>query len=210
MAESKTLELHYFDGPGRAELIRTVLKVGGYEFKDNRIAMADFGALKADPESLPNQCFGSVPIVVHGDLTLAQSGACQMYAAELALGSAKLTAAQRAKDAMVAATYADLQAAMYKCMFGDDAAKAEGAKALPATVAKLMGGLERAYPATGYLHGGDTPSLGDLALFDIVNCKFPGLKALKADLAPYTKINAMLSTLAEYAPLKAYVAERGF
>merc|ERR1712195_429792 len=78
-------ELIYFGGPGRAELTRRAFKVGEVAFTDTRHEMADWPAIKADPTSIPAQCFGSMPCIHHDDLILAQSQACAVYAAELGI-----------------------------------------------------------------------------------------------------------------------------
>jgi hypothetical protein len=102
------IELHYFNGPGRGELTRLCLAAGGKEFKDVRIEMADFGPIKADPTSIPSQCFGSMPVLKLADGTLiAQSMATQAYAAQYALGEG--TTKTRSVDLMYAGTHADLQ-----------------------------------------------------------------------------------------------------
>merc|ERR1712028_248343 len=82
------------------------------------------GPRRADLPSIPAQCFGSMPCIHHDDLILAQSQACAVYAAELGiyqqgvLGDAP--SVNRATDSMVLGAYADLQSALYACLFGSD------------------------------------------------------------------------------------------
>merc|ERR1712195_462504 len=97
------------------------------------------GPGKADLTSIPAQCFGSMPCIHHDDLILAQSQACAVYAAEL--GDAP--SVNRATDLMVLGAYADLQSALYACLFGSDESKAAGMEALPNKTAPLLAGLER-------------------------------------------------------------------
>merc|ERR1712157_403004 len=116
----------YFDGEGRGELTRLALHAGGVLFTDTRIAMGpDWQAVKNDPNSAPAKCFGSMPVIVHGEHRVAQSIATAQYAADLGINKAKPpNAYQRALDAMVLGAHADLQAAMYKCLFGTPESKA--------------------------------------------------------------------------------------
>jgi len=202
------LELVYFDGPGRGQLTRLVLTAGGIDFKDTRLDFASFGEKKADPNFIANQRFGSMPLLKHDGMVLAQSSAIATYAAELALGAANLTATQQATDQMILATYADLQSAMYGCLFGDDAAKAAGLAALPEKAAKFLGGLEKILPAENFVHGGDSPSLGDLAIFDAVCSPFPGLEALKVDLTSYPKVNAVVAKVKAFPAIAAYFEKK--
>ena len=67
-------------------------------YVDTRLSHADFGAMKADPASVPMQRFGSVPLLQHGDdFLIAQSQATATYAASLGI-SAECTPKQRAVD----------------------------------------------------------------------------------------------------------------
>ena len=74
---------------------------------------------------------------------------------------------------------------MYKCLFGSEESKANGLKALPASVEKFMSGLNDKLPESGFVHGRDIPSVADLVLFNLINSPFPGLKALKQDVSSY-------------------------
>jgi len=154
------------------------------------------------------QFFGSLPVLKHGDVEIAQSIALSQYAADLALGAK--TPAQRAKDTMILGAHADIQVAMYKCLFGDEESKAKGQAELDANTEKFLAGIERHLPASGFLHGEEKPSIGDLAIFDFVTSKFPGLKALGRDLAAFPKINALVAAVQAYPGLSAYLGARGF
>merc|ERR1719387_839048 len=81
----KPPELIYFDGPGRGNLTRMVFAAGDIKFTDTRIKQPEWPALKADPNSIPAQCFGSMPCIKHGDTILAQSEALVTYAAKLGI-----------------------------------------------------------------------------------------------------------------------------
>mmetsp|Transcript_19736 Transcript_19736/g.43920 ORF Transcript_19736/g.43920 Transcript_19736/m.43920 type:complete len:209 (-) Transcript_19736:52-678(-) len=204
-------ELIYFDGPGRGELARLAFSAGGVEFTDTRHAMADWPKILADPEALPHQFFGQMPIILHGDVKLAQSVALSNYAADIGINTkSNPTAAQRGLDNMMLGAHSDLQAAMYKVLFGSDDSKAAGKEALPAAAAKTLKGIEGAYGEGPFLYRTDGPSLGDLAVFDAVTSPFPGLKACGIDLEAYPKINKAVAAVADDANVKAYCQKRGF
>merc|ERR1712160_53018 len=168
-------ELIYFGGPGRAE-----------------------------PTSIPAQCFGSMPCIHHDDLILAQSQACAVYAAELGiyqqgvLGDAP--SVNRATDLMVLGAYADLQSALYACLFGSDESKAAGMEALPNKTAPLLAGLGRMLGRSeGVLFFSQSkPSLGDLAVYDAIKSPFPGLEALGQDTSSYEKITALVAEVGKH------------
>jgi len=203
------MELWYFDGPGRGEMTRLCFVAGGVDFKDVRIKMAEFGPIKSDPNSPPGKCFGSMPVLKLSDGTLvAQSIATAQCAAQIALGPG--TVQSRAADAMYAGAHADMQSAMYKCLFGSDESKAAGKEALPATAEKFLIAIERMLPAEGFINGGSGPTLGDLALFDVCTSPFPGLISLGVDLSPYPKLTALVSKIKEVPRIAAYCAKRGF
>lgn len=184
-------ELVYFDGPGRAELTRSAFNQGKVAFKDTRYSFAAWPDVKNDPNSAPARCFGSMPVIIHGDTLLAQSIAVAQYAADLGVNkTTPPTAQQRSLDMMVLGAHADLQAAMYSCLFGSDEAQAKGKEDLLGKVTPLLGGLERMYSGTGpFLHS-VFGSLGDLAVANAVTSPFPGLKALGVDMGPYPKLEA--------------------
>jgi glutathione S-transferase len=204
-------EFIYFDAPGRGQLTRLAFAAGDVDFVDTRFSMSDWPAIKADPKSVPAQCFGSVPCIKHGDVLLAQSEATATYAAKQGiwkdrLGQAGEQATNRATEMMVLGAHADLQAAMYKCLFGDDASKAKGKEALPKTVAPILQGLERAVERrsanTPFFFSEAGPTLADLATYDAFESPFPGLKALGVDVKPYPKLCTVVAAVAEDAMIK--------
>lgn len=206
-AQFQPVTVTYFDGPGRGEIVRLALAAGGVDFKDNRIKQSEWPEIKADPNSLPNKCFSSLPILSQGVVNIAQSQACATWAADMSLHK-KFTPLQRAKVGMFLGAHADVQSNIYKCLFGTDESKAAGKANLPAALKPLLDGLEKNLPASGFLVG--KLSLGDLAVFDLVTNPFPGLRAMGIDLAPYPKITALVDAVGKDANVKAYTAKRGF
>jgi len=204
-------ELIYFDGPGRGELIRLMLHAGGVPFHDRRVTFKEFVAMKGDPSSLPMQRFGSVPILEHNGMILAQSIAIQQYASDLAFANCNISPQRRAIDLMHAATHAEIQTAMYACLFGTADSKRKARENLPVVVDKFLGSIESTLPEDGsYIHGGDVPSLADLAIFDVCTSKFPGLFMLGEDISPYRRVVALLHKIREFEPLQKYLLARRF
>merc|ERR1711879_251789 len=110
-------------------------------------------------------------------------------------------ARNRATEVMVLGAHADIQAAMYKCLFGDEESKARSKEALPAATKATLDGLERVLgrrKSRGpYFFGESGPTLADLAVYDMVTSPFPGLKALGIDLTPYSNLNAVVDAVAK-------------
>jgi hypothetical protein len=75
---TKQLELIYFNGAGKGELVRLVLHCGEYPFTDSRISLAECAAMKADPTSPVGSRFKQAPVIVHHGMILAQSNACTL------------------------------------------------------------------------------------------------------------------------------------
>merc|ERR1712008_487325 len=120
-------ELIYFAAPGRGELARIAFAAGGVEFTDTRLTFQEWPGVKQDPESVPAKMFGSMPVIKHGNFLVAQSISISQYAADLGINAVTPPSAeQRGLDTMILGAHADLQVAMYACLFGDDESKAKG------------------------------------------------------------------------------------
>merc|ERR550525_2157951 len=104
----------------------------------------------------------------------------------------------------------DLQTIMYECMFGPEEAKEKAKEKFPGAVAAILKDVEKLLPVTGFIQGGDAPTLADLAIFDPCTSVFPGLKKLNVDLTGHPKLNALVAKVGEFEPVKKYCAERGF
>merc|ERR1711935_619807 len=199
-----SLELTYFAGPGRAQVTRHALKVGEVEFTDTRLEQADWPAVKMDPTSVPGQLFGSMPCIKNGDTMIAQSQACAVYAAELGIYTQGVlgdnAAANRATDVMVLGAHADLQAALYGCLFGSEESKAAAGEGLVAKGTPILQGLERVLERKttegAFFFSQSKPSLADLCMYDNVKSPFPGLTALGVDMSAFPKLNAVVDAVA--------------
>jgi len=207
-------ELTYFDGPGRGQLTRLAFAVGGVEFIDTRIAQGDWPAVKGNPDSAPGKCFGSMPTIKHGSFLVSQSQATASYAAELGiwkqgrLGEDRATVAvNRSVEMMVLGAHADLQTAMYACIFGDDESKGKGKVALQASAPKGLAALERILGRKtcggAYFFSEAGPTLADLAVYDAIDSPFPGLKTMGIDLTPYPKCCAVAAAVSNDPNVKA-------
>lgn len=197
-------ELIYFEGTGRAAITRMIFTLGKVEFKDTYIGWAQHQKNKEDLSHPVGQKYGSMPVLVDGDVVVAQSLAIATYAAEVALpGHNDLTPLQRALDNDFLHTcLGELLTGFYKCIFGSDESKAASKEALPSVVEKFFSKIEPVVAKRGeghFTHGGDKPSLGDLAIFDIVH----KLNSLKADLAKYPCIRAIYAKVEALEGVKA-------
>ena len=75
---SKTHEVVYFDGAGRAEAVRILLHIAGIEFTDTRFKFPDWPSIK------PTTPLGSVPVLKIDGVQHVQSLALMRYAGRLA------------------------------------------------------------------------------------------------------------------------------
>ena len=139
--------------------------MGGVAFKDTVVTPPKLPALKESGIS----AFGSVPCLSHGGVNLVQWQAVAMYAADVALNAGALTPIQRAQDLMLCGTYEDVLSANIRASPGGGGDPAQRGAAVAALVSKFFPPLEAMLPAEGWLHGGPTPSLGDLAIFAIMS-----------------------------------------
>jgi len=206
-------ELIYFGGPGRAQLTRLLFAAGDVDYTDTHVEQGDWPAIKSNPDSAQAKMFGSMPVITHGDFSLAQSQACAQYAADLGIyTNTPPTPEQRALDAMMMGAHADMQTAMYACLFGSDESKAAGMTDLAGKVTPILEGIERFYKSdeTCFLFAPEVigPSVGDIAILDAVISPFPGLLALGFDMSPFAKIQKMIDMCRSSSArpgLKAYL-----
>ena len=99
---------------------------------------------------------------------------------------------------------------MFKC-FSPRATAEEKKKAyeeFPEKAKKFLNALESMVPEKGFVLGKPTPTCADIVLFDMVTSPFPGLLALKVDVTPYKRINAIVKLVGEVEGIKAYKAKK--
>lgn len=164
--EDNGIELFYFGAPNRAVLARLALYAGGVSFKDTVLNPQSHAEFVAQGKSV----FGSLPILQHGNERLAQSQAVATYAAEIS-GLAALTPLARAKDSMISNTLEDISVGNIRIQGGDEAGKNENLREL---INKYFTPIEALLPELGsYVHGGERPTLGDLAIYAIASYSHP-------------------------------------
>eukprot|EP00811_Abedinium_folium_P035116 NODE_7938_length_1535_cov_14.580256.p1 GENE.NODE_7938_length_1535_cov_14.580256~~NODE_7938_length_1535_cov_14.580256.p1 ORF type:complete len:387 (+),score=121.34 NODE_7938_length_1535_cov_14.580256:147-1307(+) len=215
---SGTPQLIYFDAAGRAELSRLAFHAGGVPFTDTRIA-GDWATIKADPDSAPGRLFGQLPVLDHGGFLVGQSLAVVQYAADLGINRTNptLTPWQRALDTMLLGAHTDLCDLTLACVYGEEDSKAAARAKITERVTPLLMGIERQYargtPPFLYSSEAVGPTLGDLAVFNVITLPRYGLGELGVSLDPYPLIRACVAAC-RAAPgrpgLAAYLESRGF
>lgn len=160
------IELFYFGAPNRAVLARLSLYAGGIPFKDTVLDPQSHAEFIAQGKSI----FGSLPVLQHGNERLAQSQAVAAYAAEIS-GLIALTPLARAKDAMLTNTLEDVSSGNIRIQGGDGEGKSEKIREL---IDKYFKAVEAILPESGsFVHGGEHPTLGDLAIFAMASYSHP-------------------------------------
>lgn len=146
-----------------------------------------------------------LPIIIHGDLKINQSFACQNYFAPIAPKFPKLTAQQKAVDDMFMGGLEDATglAAGVILSRGDPAL-------VPKIMEKILTHVSKYIPDSGFVHGGDAPTISDLAVLVLTQAlipfhatlgdgaaecygKFPGAVALGERAAAYPAVAAWLT-----------------
>merc|ERR1712151_791441 len=109
-----------------------------------------------------------LPIIVHGDLKIDQSFACQNYIASIGPNYPKVTPQQQAVDDMFVGALED-------CMgVGAGVILAGGDPAMvPKAIEKVLTHLLKYIPKDGFVHGKDAPSTADLAILVLTQALIP-------------------------------------
>merc|ERR1712070_548599 len=155
--------LHYFDVNGRGELCKLIAAVGGLEIEIVEYPFVANGASAADKlkagkvESEHTKAATAMgmdgcglPIIVHGDLKINQSFACQNYFANIGPNYPKITPQQQAVDDM-------FQGALEDCMglaAGVILSGGDGSL-VPKIMEKVFTHLSKYIPEAGFIHGKD-------------------------------------------------------
>jgi glutathione S-transferase len=196
----------YFNGRGRAEIIRLTLAAGGAEFEDIRIERDQWPALK---DSTP---FGQIPILEVDGVKLCQSNSCARFVARK-LGLAGKDELEQAKADMIVDCLEDCIKPILTFFFEkDEAKKAEGKKKyndeqLPA----FLTSLEKLLVGN---NGGDKFFVGnELTWADLSFINFVGWTAMAgADpakvLAKYPKLLALKERVEKQPKVAAWIAKR--
>jgi glutathione S-transferase len=195
------LKLTYFDGKGRAELTRMIFHYGGVAFTDNRVAHADFPALK------PTLPLGQVPILEVDGTVYSQSMAIARYAAKIS-GLYPNDPVEALKVDMFTCSLGDLEGPFVDFMFKtpDEAEKAQKKKVfIEETVSKCFAALEKLVAGKFVL--GDKLSDADLHFLDFVDNKLKwAFPEFSADA--FTKLSALLKNVKVDPKVAAYLSKQ--
>eukprot|EP00971_Amphidinium_carterae_P160060 3173040-Amphidinium_carterae.1 len=193
----KPIELIYFDGVGRGQLMRYLLMAGNLEFKDTRLTRSEWQQMKQDSSSVPGRLFQQLPVLVHGDHTIGQSFAVASYIADIGLNTVSAPLPhERAMDFCVHAAVEAIRKELYKVAFAPEGkGKQAAAKACAAEIRPFLDGLERLYGVVSYTPflyrtAESGPSLADIALLDVMFSEFPGI--VRLGVAEHTTFTRLL------------------
>ncbi|GIL57255.1 hypothetical protein Vafri_12500 [Volvox africanus] len=182
-------KIHYFPVPGRAEVARLILSIGGIPYEDVHYTHATF------PEAKPKMPFGQVPVLEFPDgKLLAQSGAINRYTAKLAglYPEDPLKAARADEADFLLVDFMDLFSPTWflpreeKIKAQQEILAGKGKDKL-GFLSKLLGNLGEGYVA------GDKLSFVDLTIFSTLSSLVSGM---------YEGVPTTL--LGEYPALKAF------
>lgn len=193
------LKLTYFEGVGRAELTRLALAFGDIPFVYERIKGEDFHARRS---TLP---LGQLPVLEIDGTTYSQSMALARYAAKLS-GLYPPDAVGALRVDMIIETLVDLTTAFATACFAerDEVLRAEKTKKFTdEAVPKALGVLESM--VQGEFFGGDSISLADLHLFDLVT---NGLRIYAPGFttAPFPKLETVIENVKANVNIAAHLA----
>jgi glutathione S-transferase len=202
-----TLELTYFDAPGRAEPIRVALHIAGLPFTDRRLKFPEFAELKAKG-AFP---LGSVPLLSIDGVQVAQTGAILRWIARSAAPALYPADARAALDVdtVLDAFNDTLSHALVPSLFERDTAKKlEMRRALAdGPMARVFSYAEGIVARSeGPFVAGREMSIADLVvtqqILQIRAGQLDGITA--AFLAPYPRLAALADAYAADARIVAY------
>ena len=151
---------------------------------------------------------GSLPLLQHGDLKMAQSAVIENYLPLAA--SPDLTPSQGAIVSMFCCIKEDVVQGDCKVYFGWDEMKAKAPAELLTAILKWFTVMEGLLPADGFMLGGAAPSAADLAVLNLVSAshlfggaiKTPGVDMEKT----FPKMVAVSAQAAESPSVATYLA----
>lgn len=207
------MKLYYFDGKGRAETSRLVMRLGGTDFEDIRFTGPEFATKYK--EMSPS---GQVPFLELDDGSiLTQSSAIEMYCA-MKSGMLPEDPFQRARTVELTNAFADVmqplgptfaikdldeKIAARKALIAEDGALNKKMKSVESMVAKV----------TTPFYCGDSITLADCHLYVFVSMMRSGMMdGISAEYADsFEKIAALRSKIADSPKVKElYKEDKGF
>ncbi|CAH1793957.1 unnamed protein product [Owenia fusiformis] len=163
-----TYKLTYFNGKGRAELIRLIFHSKNINFEDYRVGKEDWEALK------PNTPMGHLPVLQVGNVTISESLTIARFAAN-ETGIAGKTVVEKAQADMIVEVLNEFGAAAMKAIFS-----AGGPDKLPAALGAVvgkegknaLGSVEKSFmannPGGSFLVGKEI-TWADICLFNLMD-----------------------------------------
>jgi glutathione S-transferase len=197
-------KLTYFNGRGRAEIIRLVFAAAGVEYEDIRMERADWPAIK------PTTPFGQVPVLEVDGVKFCQSNSIARYLARKFHLAGK-TDEDQARADMIVDCFEDTLKPLFTFFFESDETRKETLKkkALEEQLPTSLAGLEGLLKAN---HGGDGFFVGtELTWADLGFLVLVGwLSAAGADtqLAKYPKLAALRERVEKLPKVAAWLAKR--
>jgi glutathione S-transferase len=200
---STDYKLTYFNGRGRAEIIRLVLVTAGVPFEDNRIDRNEFAAKKS---SLP---FGQIPLFEFGDVKMSQSLSIARFLARK-YNLAGKTDLDQARADMVVDCIEDAWKPVPAFNHLEQVKKEELKKKyieeqLPAFLDKLEALLVSNNGGDGYFVG-DSLTWADLYLVR-ANGALELTVGLQSPLSKHPKLNALYQRILSHPNIGPYMAK---
>mmetsp|Transcript_60012 Transcript_60012/g.139798 ORF Transcript_60012/g.139798 Transcript_60012/m.139798 type:complete len:208 (-) Transcript_60012:88-711(-) len=193
-----TLKLIYFPFAGRGELARMIAHAGGLQLEE--ATDVDDKAAFGSP--------GSLPLLSHGSLKIAQSFAIETYLASIAPKFKGLTLQQKAKDAMFCAMKEDVLAGCAKIVWGE---LRHVSKEVGKHCDNWFTVLEGLLPEEGFINGLSFPTPADLAVLNMGVAYMPFGCAYKhgkySYAAKYPKMKALVDRTAAAKEIKQYLSD---
>merc|ERR1712086_118605 len=192
--------LYYFPASGRAELSRLIAAAGGIELKDCYEKPEDTTAFGSP---------GSMPLLEHGELKMAQSGAIENYLSLVAFP--KLTPQQHGIDSQFCCIKEDFVQGTAPCFFAEDKSKIP--EVCTGVIVKWFSVIEGALPAEGFMHGGETPTAADLVVLNLAKASHIYAAAIKhagVDMCvTYPKMVRIAEAATQSPGVKEYLEKDG-
>jgi len=197
-------KLVYFNGKGRAELIRLVLTYAGEKFEDSRVDHSQWGTLK------PNTPWGSVPYLEVDGKQLAQSNTIARFLARKH-GLAGSNEWEQALIESALDSTEDIFTHVSRVFRADASKKDEEAKKLrEEELPKILANFDK-YASknghNGYLVGNKL-TLADLALYNIIDQLITHKHLSQEDLEKYPKTKEIFNKVQSDSKLEHYIKNR--
>eukprot|EP00416_Gambierdiscus_australes_P005550 CAMPEP_0171127238 /NCGR_PEP_ID=MMETSP0766_2-20121228/114909_1 /TAXON_ID=439317 /ORGANISM="Gambierdiscus australes, Strain CAWD 149" /LENGTH=260 /DNA_ID=CAMNT_0011590329 /DNA_START=1 /DNA_END=780 /DNA_ORIENTATION=- len=157
-------KLFYYPIAARGELIRMIADVGGVPIDEELDCDEKEKAAYGSP--------GSLPVLSHGNLKMAQSLAIELYMTSISPKYRSLNDQQKARDTMFCAIKEDVLSAVGKVIFSSQRAE-RAPDEIPKICNKWFPIIEGLVPEKGFINGLDYPTPADLAVLNMATAYMP-------------------------------------